>query len=176
MVYRTVHVLDVTVIVRTRTVWITENYRTIGQNVNWRNCGCKRDGLHRYNWRLDAPRTMETQVLKLCWCNWLSGSISRTLSWDNPSSYVTHRELSGIWPTAANMTPSLAAVSTVRERRPFTISIAVYSSCLTQKLLQLLRHISVLVLSSTGTSTSTRLLQVPWINSMSPCVYFPVIR
>jgi len=112
------------------------------------------------------------------------------------------------------MSPSLAAVSTVRERRAFTSSIAVYSSCLTfisfiavysscltftsyiavysscltftssiavyssclkQMLLQLLKRISVRVLSSPGTGTSTRLLQVPRVSSMSLCVYFTVI-
>jgi hypothetical protein len=77
--------------------------------------------------------------------------------------------------TAAIMEPSLAAVSTVGERRAFTSSIAVYSSGL---LLQLLKLISVRVLSSTGTgtSTSTRPLQVPSISSVSPCLYFTVIR
>jgi len=75
--------------------------------------------------------------------------------------------------------PSLAAVSTAREWRAFTSCIAVYSSCLTQTLLQLLKRISVRLLSSTGTgtSTSTRLLQVPRINSMSPvrhvCISLP---
>ena len=83
---------------------------------------------------------------------------SRTLVLDNPSSCVTWHELSGTRPTAAIMSPLLVAVSTVRERRAFTSSIAVYSSCLTQTLLQLLKRISVRVLSNTGTSTSTRLL------------------
>ena len=55
------------------------------------------------------------------------------------------RELIGTRPTAAIMAPSLAAVSTIRERRAFTSSIAVYSSCLTQTLLQLLKRISVRV-------------------------------
>jgi hypothetical protein len=41
------------------------------------------------------------------------------------------------------MSPSLAAVSSVRERRPFTSSTAVCSSWLTQMLLQLLKCISV---------------------------------
>jgi hypothetical protein len=53
------------------------------------------------------------------------------------------------------------------------------NSCLKQTLLQLLKRISVRVLSSTSTSTSTRLLQVPRISSMwlcSSCVYFTVIR
>ena len=93
------------------------------------------------------------------------------------------RELSDTPSTAVIMSPSLAAVSTVRERRAFTSSIAVYSSCLTQTLLQLLKRISVRVLSSTGTSTSTststRLLQLHRISNMSPfssCVYFTVIR
>jgi hypothetical protein len=43
------------------------------------------------------------------------------------------------------MSPSMAAVSTVRERRAFNSSITVYSSCLTQTLLQLLKRISVWV-------------------------------
>ena len=132
------------------------------------------------------------EVLKLCWCKWLSGSTSRILRSDNTSSCVNSHDLSVTRPTAAIMAPSLPAVSTVCERRAFTSSIAVYSSCLTftssiavyssclkQTLLQLLKHISVRVLSSIGTSTSTRLLQVPRISSMSPCsscVYVTVIQ
>ena len=51
---------------------------------------------------------------------------------------------------AAIMAPSFAAVSTVRERRAFTSSTAVYTSCITQTLLRLLKRISVRLLSSTG--------------------------
>jgi len=31
-----------------------------------------------------AQASDKTQVLKWCRCHWLSGSISRTLVWDNP--------------------------------------------------------------------------------------------
>jgi len=64
-------------------------------------------------------------------------------------------ELCCTCPTAAVMAQSLAAVSTIREWRAFTSSIAVYISCLVQTLLQLLKRISVRLLSSTGTGTST---------------------
>ena len=74
------------------------------------------------------------------------------------TTVLVSNHVSGSRPTAAIMSPPLAAVSTVRA---LTSSIAVYSSCLTQTLLQLLKHITVLALSSTGTgtSTSTTLLQ-----------------
>ena len=137
------------------------------EGLYWRNCGCKWEGLYWYKCHPGAPPSLETQVLKWCQCNWLSQSTSSTLSWDNPSSWVTHCELCGTHPTAAIMSPSLAAVSTARERRPFACSIAVYSFCFTQTLLQLLKRITVRVLSTTGTGTSTRLLQVPRINSKS---------
>jgi hypothetical protein len=122
------------------------------------------------------PRWLQTHALKRCWCNLLAGSNSWTFSWNKPNSRVKSSELSGTRSAAAIMSPPFAAVSTIRERRAFTSSTAVYSSCLTQTLLQLLKRISVRVLSSTstGTSTSTRLLQVPRINSMSlcsPCVF-----
>jgi hypothetical protein len=127
---------------------------------------------------LAHPVDSTHEGFKLCWSKWLSQSISITLGWNDISFCVTQLDLSGFRPTAAIMSPSLAAVSTVRERRAFTSSIAVYSSCLMLTQLQLLKRISVRVLSSTGTSTSTstRLLQVPRISSMSPCVYFTVIR
>jgi hypothetical protein len=128
---------------------------------------------------LERPVACGQNCFQLCWCKWISQRTSRTLGSYNSSSCVKPRDLSGSRPTAAIMVPSLAAVSTVREQRAFTSSIAVYNSCLTQTLLQLLKRISVWVLSSTGTSTSTRLLQVPRISSMSPCsscVYFTVIR
>jgi hypothetical protein len=51
----------------------------------------------------------------------------------------------GTRPTATIMSPSLTAVSTVRERPAFTSSITVYNSCLTQTLLQLFKPISVRV-------------------------------
>ena len=149
----------------------------------------KQEGLYSYNWRPSASRLLHTQGLQVAMKQMTIKSISNTLGWNNPSSCVKQRESFGCLSTAAIMSPSLAAVSTVRERRAFTSSIAVYSSCLTQTMLQLLKRISVLVLSSTGTgtststssssSTSTRLLQVPRISSMLPCslcVYFTVIR
>jgi hypothetical protein len=179
MVYHTVHVLDDIFIVSTCTVWTTNITEHLDKSVNWRNCGFKWEGLYSIIWRPGARHSLERQVLKLFWWNWLSQSTSRTLGWENHSSCVNPRELRGIRPTAAIMSPPFAAVSTVRERGTFTSSTAVYSSCFTQTLLQLLKRISVRVLSSTGTSTSTRLLQVPKINSMSPCsscVYFTVIR
>jgi len=39
--------------------------------VNWRNCGCKPEGLYWYSWRPGAPANLEIQVLNMCWCKWL---------------------------------------------------------------------------------------------------------
>ena len=116
------------------------------------------EGLYWYNWRPDAPRRLQTEVLYVVLMQMTITKYFKYLVWNENSSCVKQLDLSDSRPTAAIMSPPLAAVSTVRA---LTSSIAVYSSCPTQTLLQLLKHITVLVLSSTGTgtSTSTTLLQ-----------------
>ena len=149
--------------------------------MNWRNCGCKREGLYWYNWRTGHPLVWKHK----CWSCVDAPDCLEVLRGPSVGTTIVLvsniRELSDSLSTAAIMSPSLAAVSTVRERRAFTSSIAIYSSCLTQTLLQFLKRISVRVSSSTvtGTSTSTRLLHLPRISSMSPfssSVCFTVIR